>query len=151
MFKIGLKLFCFLSFTLLSGCAVLHHVQIGQIDNRSAFAQVPFDIKVSETGISTEDAGNIAKSMNSRSGDDAAGLMQIIAIFQMGARTGNPIYDVHYAEKLIYQIHEKCPSGKVTGLMSIRETRKYPVISGEIIKITGYCLRARTTAQNGDL
>jgi len=30
--------------------------------------------------------------------------------------------------------------------MSIRETRKYPVISGEIVKITGACLRNRTPA-----
>lgn len=133
----------------ITGCAHLHHAQVGQVDNRTAKAvAIPFEIKVSETGVSVEEAGRIARATNSNAGDRGGNIAAIIGLFQMGPRTGNPIYDARYAEKVVYQIHEKCPSGNVTGLMSIRETRKYPVISGEIIKITGYCLKAREPASD---
>lgn len=128
---------------LLSGCAFLHHVQVGEVDARKDMVGIPFDIKVSEVGVSVEEAGRIARAADSKAGSDAAA---IIGLFQMGPRTGNPVYDEHYADKIIYQIYEKCPNGKITNLMSIRETRKYPVISGEIVKITGICMKQRTTA-----
>lgn len=131
----------------LAGCAHLHHAQVGQIDNRtSSVVAIPFEIKLSETGVSVEEAGKIARAADTRSGRDAGNVAAIIGLFQMGPRTGNPVYDSRYAEKVVYQIHEKCPSGNVTGLMSVRETRKYPVISGEIVKITGYCLKNREPA-----
>lgn len=129
-----------------SACAILHHVQVGQVDNRSQAAAIPFEILMSETGVSTEEIGKLAKATNSRGGDDVAGVAEIIALFQLGPRTGNPVYNARYAEKLVYEIHQKCPSGRVTGLMSIREMRKYPVISGEIVKVTGYCLKDRVAA-----
>lgn len=142
--------FIFLLGLQLSGCAVLHHAQVGQIDNRGTEVMIPFEIKMSETGVSVEDAGRIARSARSDGGERLGQLADIIGLFQIGPRTGNPVYDEHYAEKLIYQIHEKCPSGRVTGLMSIREMRKYPVISGEIVKVTGYCLRARKPASENE-
>lgn len=128
------------------GCAILHHVQLGQIDNRSGDAMIPFEIMMSETGVSVEEIGKIAKSTRSQGGDNAAGVAQIISLFQMGSRTGNPVYNQRYAEKLVYEIHQKCPSGRVTGLVSIREMRKYPVISGEIVKVTGFCRKTRIPA-----
>lgn len=132
--------------SLLSGCAFLHHAQVGQVDGRKEAAAIPFEIKVSEMGVSLNDAEAISRSANTRAGDQLGDAAAILSLFQMGPRTGAPVYDQRYAEKIIYQIHEKCPSGRVTGLMSIREMRKYPVISGEIVKITGYCLRNRTPA-----
>ncbi len=139
-----IKLFASLSFLfLLSGCAVLHHVQVGEVDSRADSTGVPFEIKVSETGVDMEDVKAIAKATQSDAGSDIA---NAIALFQFGPRTGNPVYNERYAEKLIYQIYEKCPSGRVTNLVSIREMRKYPVISGEIVKVTGICLKPRTTA-----
>ena len=129
-----------------SGCAILHHVQLGEIDNRNSTAMIPFEILMSEAGVSTEDIGILAKASNSNGGDALANLAAVVAMFQLGPRTGNLVYNERYAEKLIYQIHEKCPSGQVTGLMSIREMRMYPVISGEIVKVTGYCRKTRTTA-----
>lgn len=125
---------------LLNGCAVLHHIQVGEVDGRTTYAMVPFEIMISETGISTQEIGQIAKATKSDAGSDIA---EIVGLFQMGPRTGNPIYNPAYAEKLVYEIHQKCPSGQVTNLMSIRETRKYPVISGEIVKITGVCRKAK--------
>lgn len=130
----------------LSGCAILHHVQVGQVDDRDDEAWVPFQVMVSETGISTQQIGEIARSTRTKGGDQAGDAAAIISLFQIGPRTGNLVYDEHYAEKLIYQIYKECPSGKITGLMSIREMREYPVISGEIVKVTGYCKKVRQEA-----
>lgn len=133
--KVLLQAACAFLFT---GCAQLHHAQVGNIDDRTA--NTKFEILVSETGVNVEEIGSILKatSRNPRN-NDGGRIADAIALFQMGPRTGNPVYNKDYAEKLVYLIYEKCPSGKVTGLMSIRETRKYPVISGEIVKVTGYC------------
>ena len=125
----------------LSSCAQLHHVQIGEIDNNPKFVQKPFDIKLSEVGVDIQEAGRITKALAGKdSNNEAKQIADIIALFQMGPRTGNPVYEKGYAKNLIQLIYEKCPSGRVTGLTSIRETRKYPVVSGEIVKLTGYCL-----------
>ncbi len=130
-----------------SGCAVLHHVQVGQVDNRDGVAQIPFEILISEVGVNTEQIGDIARSTKSRGGDQAARVADMVALFQLGPRTGNPVYNEKYAQKLIYEIHQKCPSGRISGLMSIREMREYPVISGEIVKVTGYCLKPRSQSE----
>lgn len=133
------------------GCAILHHAQVGMIDNRAGSSAVPIEIMVSEAGVNLDEAADIARATGSRTGDDAAGLAKMIAFFQIGPRTGNPVYNERYAEKVLSLIHEQCPSGRVTGLMSVREMRKYPVISGEIIKITGFCLKTRATASEQDV
>jgi len=136
--KITLKIMTIL---FLSSCAQLHHVQIGEIDNNPKFVQKPFDIKLSEVGVDIQEAGRITKALAGKdSNNEAKQIADIIALFQMGPRTGNPVYEKGYAKNLIQLIYEKCPSGRVTGLTSIRETRKYPVVSGEIVKLTGYCL-----------
>lgn len=109
---------------------------------------VPFELMVSETGVDVQEIGTIARATRTQAGKDVSAIANIIALFQMGPRTGVPVYSEHYAEHLMYEIYEKCPSGQVTDLMSIRETRKYPVISGEIVKITGTCRKPKTTAQN---
>lgn len=130
-----------LAFIITSACAQLHHVQIGEIVNNSNYVQKPFDIKISETGINLQEAADIAKFVgNKDQGDTAQSIANTIGLFQMGPLTGNPVYVKDYAKNLIQVIYEKCPSGRVTGLTSIRETRKYPVVSGEIVKVTGYCL-----------
>ncbi len=135
------KLFIFLS--LFSSCAVLHHVQLGELDNTNPIKLDSFEIKVSETGINLDEAADIAKAISrSKKADESIERVQsIIALFQMGPKTGNPVYDDTYAENVITLIHDECPSGKITGLTTIRETRKYPVISGEIIKVKGFCIK----------
>lgn len=130
-----------LAFIVTNACAQLHHVQIGEIVNNPNYTQKPFDIKISETGINLQEAADIAKFVgNKDQGDTAQSIANTIGMFQMGPVTGNPVYVKDYAKNLIQVIYEKCPSGRVTGLTSIRETRKYPVVSGEIVKVTGYCL-----------
>jgi hypothetical protein len=144
------KLFCLLAaagcLSLTSACAVLHHVQVGEVDNREALIDVPFEVMMSETGVSTQEIGQIGRATQTNAGNNLGMVTAIIGLFQMGPRTGNPVYSERYAEKLIYQIYEKCPSGQVSDLISIRETRKYPVISGEIVKVTGVCRHPKTTA-----
>lgn len=121
------------------GCAVLHKVQISEIDNRGTLT--PFEIKVSETGVDLNEVRNIQRGLfNTRDGNKAGDALAIIGLFQMGPRTGNLVYNDTYAVNLYKALHSQCPNGEVTGLTSIRETRKYPVISGEIVKIKGYCL-----------
>lgn len=130
-----------LAFIVTNACAQLHHVQIGEIVNNPNYTQKPFDIKISETGINLQEAADITKFVgNKDQGDTAQSIANTIGLFQMGPLTGNPVYVKDYAKNLIQVIYEKCPSGRVTGLTSIRETRKYPVVSGEIVKVTGYCL-----------
>ncbi|MBX3019195.1 MAG: hypothetical protein KF767_15015 [Bdellovibrionaceae bacterium] len=134
-----------------TGCAILHHVQIGQIDSRDGNAAwIPFEVMVSETGVNTEEIGRFAKAANNGQNNAVSDAAAIVSLFQIGPRTGNLVYNQTYAEKVIYLIHEKCPSGRVTGLMSVREMRKYPAISGEIVKVTGYCLRTRKAGKGSD-
>lgn len=137
--------FCVLFLSVfLCHCAVLHHVQLADIDGSPEYAKVPIEVKVSELGVSMDDIKNIANATSTRAGKDVGNAAEFVKNFQMGPRTGAPVYTDKYAEKIIYELHTKCPSGKITGITSVRETREYPVIKGEIIKITGYCLRPRS-------
>jgi hypothetical protein len=125
----------------LTSCAQLHHVQIGEIVSHPDYVQKPFEVKISETGFDIGEAIELSKTfMNKKDQQGADNISNIIAMFQMGPRTGKPVYVKGYAKNLIQVIYEKCPTGKITGLMSIRESRDYPVVSGEIVKVTGYCL-----------
>lgn len=126
----------------LSGCAVLHHVQVGDVDGNLDKAE-RFEVLVSETGINTQEAASIAKALtnDSKTKKDIQAVQDIISLFQMGPRTGNLVYDEHYADKVAREVVSRCPNGHVTGLMSVRETTKYPVVSGEIVKIVGYCIK----------
>ena len=151
MNKLFQKTILSLVLVLTSGCAVLHHVQMSDVDTRAQYVAVPIEVKVSETGVDMGDVKAISEGITrgnngGGSGRNAVGdIAAIIEMFQIGPRTGAPVYTDKYAEKIIYQLHTQCPSGKLTGMQSIRETRKYPVISGEIVKITGFCLREKGT------
>jgi hypothetical protein len=143
-------LFHFLFFTYFaSSCAVLHHAQYGDIDNRHQYKAVPFDLKVSETGVNLEEAGQIgqAVSQTEKTSDLIGDIAAIISLFQMGPHTGNGVFKENYAEGLVNQVMDACPSGHITGLSAIREMRKYPVISGEIVKIRGFCLMSANNDQ----
>lgn len=127
--------------TLLHSCAFLHSTQIGEIDGRIISTGRKFELLVSETGININEAGAIARGINRNARTDSrlASLEAIISLFQMGPRTGNGVLDQTYADKIFDALKEKCPSGNMSGLVSIRESAKYPVISGEIVRIIGYC------------
>jgi hypothetical protein len=132
------------SIFLLSGCAVLHHVQVGEIESSPELVSVPFEIKVSEFGIDLNDVKSTSKIlMNKRDSDQTNDALSFIQAFQMGPRTGAGVYNISYVDHMEDKIRQQCPSGRITGLMSIRETASYPVVKGEIIKIKGYCLKSK--------
>ena len=120
----------------------MHHISVSDVDSETILKGRKFEIKVSETGFDLKEAKEISKlAIHSQKGKDAAdGIEGIISLFQMGPKTGNPILDDSYADSIFDKLKVKCPSGKISGLMAIRETADYPVISGEIVRITGFCL-----------
>lgn len=127
-------------FILLSSCAIKHHVQLGDIERVPGKKLVPFNLLLSQTGVNIDEAAGIISGVtrdNGRAKDIAA----IISLFQMGPRTGELVFNEKYADAVPKLITAKCPSAKVTGLTMVRETNKYPVVSGEIIKITGFCVK----------
>ncbi len=125
----------------------MHHTQVGEIKSHSDFESIPFEVLVSETGFNLQEAGKIGAAVlhDKKAGDNLEALTAIIGLFQMGPRTGEPVWSSDtYADKVFVGLYEKCPSGQITGLTSIREMNKYPVVSGEIVKITGFCLKKKT-------
>lgn len=134
------KLFILAVLSLTPACAVLHHAQIGDIDNHEGHRK-PIDIKVSEMGVNLDQAADVVRNFAGKNdGRNAGKVAEYVGYFQMGPRTGNPVYVSDYARKLVEQVWEACPSGTVTNIQSIRETRAYPVISGEIVKVKADCL-----------
>lgn len=132
---------------ILQGCAYVHHTQVGEIQSSAAYVPVPFEILVSQTGFNLQEAGAIGKAAmyDQNAGNNLQTLTAIIGLFQMGPRTGAPVYTSDSYADIIYQgLYEKCPSGQITGLQSTREMNKYPVVSGEIVKIRGICLKKKT-------
>jgi len=125
----------------LQSCVYLHHVQIGDIDQRQKNSLERFEVMVSETGINLDEATAIAKRLagTQKARDQMEQINSIVSMFQMGPRTGNLVFNETYAEPILELILSRCPSGRITGLTSLREMKKYPVISGEIVKITGWC------------
>lgn len=124
-----------------SGCAHLHHVQVADIDSSQGELQ-PFEVKVNATGVSVSDSAELAKAMSNdaqtRKNMDTA--EAIIAMTQMGPKTGDPTFSDDWADAAAEKVLARCPSGHITGLTARRETMDYPVISGEIVTIKGYCI-----------
>ncbi|MBF0443642.1 MAG: hypothetical protein HQK54_17175 [Oligoflexales bacterium] len=130
-----------LSVAVITGCAELHHIQLGDIDNRDIFKRrQKIDIKVSETSLQSAKAEKLPKKSDPEDMEELGNLLAAFRLFQMGPLTGSPVFKPKYADKIYENIMEKCRSGVVSGLTSIRETMGYPAVSGEIVKITGYCL-----------
>ena len=128
---------------LLSSCAVLHHAQLGDIDNTPASVRkTPIDLKVSEFGFSAREATGAAKLFMNKGQQKTADQAQAIwQLFHMGPSTGDPVFSDTYADDIAQKLLLQCPSGNFSGLTMIRESAKYPIISGEIVKIIGYCIQ----------
>ena len=101
----------------------------------------PFELKVSETGVDIQGATRVTRSLikNKQTSKELQAIANIISLFQMGPSTGYSVFNDRYAENIVLDLHKICPSGIITGLTLIREMRTYTFISGEIVKITGYC------------
>lgn len=138
------KILAFVALGLLvQGCAVLHHVQIGEIDNRKGLKHKPIDLKVSETGVNLNDVKTISRvAVGDQGSKEIREVMDIVSMFQMGPRTGNGVYSIEYIKNIGGLLRSQCPNGNISGLLMVRETMKYPVISGEIVKVKGDCIMA---------
>ena len=122
----------------LGSCAVLYKVAITDIDTRYHKGH-PIDIKLSETGVNLKEAAQVADSFRGGKDKKAEDIAAIIALFQWGPKVGNIVFNENYDANLADLIYQQCPSGKITELMSVREMRKYPIVSGEIVRVKGWC------------
>jgi hypothetical protein len=136
-----LRFFFLTSLIFLSGCAILHQYQMDSIDTDTVLKGKKFEIIVSETGVNLQETTDAAKlfTQSNRTQGDMQRVNDFISLFQFGPRTGNMVFNEKYADSVMRAIQLKCPSGRISGMTSIRETAKYPVVSGEIVRITGYC------------
>lgn len=129
---------------ILHGCAVLHRAQLGDVDGRSGKKGSPISIKVSETTVDFGEAARIAHNLGgSKSGASALGDVASTyeSYFQYGPRTGTPVFNELYARSVPNELAEKCPGGRITDMISIRETRAYPVVKGEIVRVDAVCIK----------
>lgn len=126
---------------LLSACARMDHIQVGDIDQSQGQLK-PISVKVSENTVSVDATLTIAEAVanNSSAQDDIESLKTIWALLNMGPRTGIPVFDDSYARNVLSQLHAQCPSGKITAIRSIREANDYAVASGEIVRIDADCI-----------
>ena len=89
-----------------------------------------------------EEATRIAKAIgqgNASVNKGADTLQTLWDLISFGPKTGNTVFDDQYADLSGKVARLKCSPEKTVGVVSYRETRKYPVISGEIVKIEGLC------------
>ena len=124
-----------------SGCANLHSVMIGERRLAPAGGQ-DFDVKVSEVGFNVKEATSVVQAIggkNSGVGKASKTVNDLYDLISFGPITGNAVLDTKYADAIGEKSSSSCAPAKTIGVVSIRETMKYPVISGEIVKIEGLC------------
>ena len=131
----------------MSSCASLYHVQVADVENASRGRVI--DVKVSETAFDIKGMGQTGLSVaqrnahrrgDVRTSDQLAGLEVILALSNYGPRTGLPVFTERYSDYVLDDLITKCPTGRITGITSIREARQYPYISGEIVNIRAICI-----------
>ncbi len=120
-----------------TGCASLHRAQLDEIDATRGHLE-PFEIHVSETGVDVKAIGTVA-SVATRSKAPSQ-IASIVALFQFGPKTGDVVYDDTFADHVADAILDRCPSARVTGLLSLRESTRYYAVSGEYVTVRGFCI-----------
>jgi hypothetical protein len=139
--RIVLATSTWLALSLMTGCAVLHSVQLGEIDSSVVLEGRRFEIKVNELGFDVEQVLAVAEAIATQSDGSDSVLAGIYALSNMGPRTGVAVYNPEYSDGIIDSLRKECPSGQISGLMSIRESIDFDVISGEFVKLVGYCAK----------
>jgi hypothetical protein len=119
------------------GCVSLHRAQLDEIDAQQGRLE-PFEIHVSETGVDTKAVGALASAATQSSRPSQ--IASLVALFQFGPKTGDVVYDDAFADVVAQRILARCPSARVTGLVSLRESAKYYAVSGEYVTVRGYCI-----------
>jgi hypothetical protein len=131
-----------LTLCVLSGCARMHHYEMGEID-ASEGRLTEISVQVDETGLDSDEAVEAAKllAQDKQTRERLNTLKTILALSQFGPKTGDPTTSDDWADGLLLAVLERCPSGHVTGLTVIRESMDYPIVSGEIVTVKGFCVR----------
>lgn len=124
-------------------CAYLHSVMLSDVEPRSK-SSTPIDVKVSENTVNFEELAAIGKNLGKIDklkglGKASDALELYTTFFQWGPRTGTPVFNAYYAQVVPDLLQAKCPGGRVTNILSIRESREYPVVKGEVIRIQALC------------
>lgn len=132
-----------LGMTLVSGCAVLHKVQLSDIEGENR--GFPIRVLISENTINLVELGKLAKFAGelgkSRGAESLGDVFETYTmLFQWGPKTGTPVYNELYARDIPERLMKACPGGRVTDISSIRESREYPVVKGEVIRIDARCI-----------
>lgn len=124
-----------------SGCARLDRVQIGDID-QSRGELVEVEVQLSELGLNMAgiaETGRIATQ--GQASQDFKELRDILALINMGPKTGNPVFNDTYAQRLQEYLLVKCPSGRLTSIRSVREAKGLGPVTGEIVGVKADCIR----------
>ena len=128
---------------LLDSCARLHHTMLSDVESRHQSAE-RIDIKVSETTIDfkelaqfSKNAAVLTKAKNLGRLADAVDTYTML--FQFGPTTGAPVFNAYYARPIPELLQAKCTRGRLSNIVSIRETREYPIVKGEVIRIQALC------------
>jgi len=89
-----------------TGCAILHQFQLSSIDSNTVLNGQKFEIIVSETGVNLQEATDAAKLFTQNQGtrDQMQEIQNFIALFQMGPRTGNMVFNEKYADSIMRAI-----------------------------------------------
>jgi len=126
----------------LSGCAVLHRAQYGDVDATHKKAK-KISVKVSENTINIGELSSVAGAIGKKSkgvGKLGEAFDWYETLFQFGPRTGTPVFTENYARGVPAQLAEKCPKGRLVNIVSLRESREYPVVKGEIVRVDADCI-----------
>jgi len=130
-------------------CAVLHRVQFSDMNKISGGKKTPISIKASETTIDLLEVGTASKSLGKALGNkgaqQAGSAFELVSFFlQFGPKTGTPVFNDRYARDIPEKLSQTCSGGTLTEIVSVRETRSYPVVKGEIVRVDGICVRHRS-------
>jgi hypothetical protein len=132
----------FVVLILLSSCAFVHRHYVGDINSHAVLNGTRFELLFSKNGIDASEGARYVSvfSTNNKTSASADQWADIIALFQMGPRTGNPMFGSRMTRTIHKKLSTVCNNQPISGLTILRETNKYPVVSGEIIKVSGYCV-----------
>lgn len=129
--------------TFVASCAYLHSVMLSDVESRRSSAK-KIDFKVSETTIDFQELARLGKSLGEiKKAKDLVKVSEALdtytMLFQWGPRTGAPVFNAYYARAIPEMLQAKCPGGHLSDIVSIRESREYPVVKGEIIRVQALC------------
>jgi hypothetical protein len=138
------QLLAVLCLLLNSGCAALYKVQLSDVEY--APRAKPVSVKVSETTVDFGEAARIAGRLGRSSGSRGLsnlgkGMDNYETLFQWGPKTGTPVFNEFYAREVPDRLAAECKGGYLTNIISIRESREYPVVKGQIVRVDATCVQ----------